>query len=94
MRIDMPNHSNREDIHCVIGNIMTVLSDREINVGDEIVSPHKNSFAHYAVFYVDEIVEKRRPMGDWATEPPNLYKIAFRKEMHLWPRVENNQNLK
>lgn len=76
----MPTHSNREDIHCINGDIMTVLSDREINEGDEIVSPHKCTFTHYAVFHVEEIKEKRRPMGDWKTEPPNLYKIRFRKE--------------
>ncbi len=81
MRIDMPAHSNREDIHCISGNIMTALSDRDINEGDEIVSPHKITLTHYAVFHVEEIKEKRRPMGDWNTDPPNLYKIRFRKEM-------------
>jgi hypothetical protein len=81
MRIEMPNHSTREDIHAVIGDIITVLSDRDINTGDEIVSPHKRSETHYAVFHVEEIKEKRRPMGDWKSTPPNLYKIRFRKEM-------------
>jgi hypothetical protein len=81
MRIEIPNHSNREDIHAVNGEIMTVLSDREINNGDEIVSPHKRNETHYAVFHVEEIKEKRQPMGEWKSTPPNLYKIRFRKEM-------------
>lgn len=87
MRIDMPTHSNREDIHHISGDIMTVLSDREINEGDVIVSPHKITLTHYATFYVEEIKEKRRPMGDWLSEPPNLYKIRFRKE---FVKLENN----
>ncbi len=81
MRIEMPNHSSREDIHAIHGNTMTLLSEKEVNEGDTIVSPHKITLTHYAVFYVEEIKEKRRPMGDWKCEPPNLYKIRFRKEM-------------
>jgi hypothetical protein len=81
MRIEMPNHSSREDIHCIKDDIMTVLSDREINDGDEITSPHKNSQTHVAVFHVVEIKEKRRPMGDLKTTPPHLYKIKFKKEL-------------
>jgi hypothetical protein len=86
----MPTHSDREDIHCIKDNVMTVLSDREINEGDEIVSPYQNSETHYAVFHVEEIIEKRRPMGEWKTEPPNLYKIGFRKEMLLWLKENDN----
>jgi hypothetical protein len=81
MHIEMPNHSSREDIHCISGEIMTVLSDREINTGDHITSPHKNTPTHFAVYHVEEIKEKRQPMGDWKSTPPNLYKIKFRKEM-------------
>lgn len=82
MRIEMPNHSCREDIHCISGEIMTVLSEREINAGDEITNPHKNTQTHQAVFHVEEVKEKRLPMGDWkTTPPPHLYKIRFRKEM-------------
>jgi hypothetical protein len=77
----MPDHSNREDIHAINGNIMTVLSDLDINVGDEITSPHKITLTHFAVFHVEDIMEKRLPMGEWKTEPPNLYKIRFRKQM-------------
>jgi hypothetical protein len=81
MRIEMPNHSNREDIHCIADDIMTVLSDQDINEGDEITSPHKNTQTHLAIFHVEQIKEKRRPMGEWKTTPPNLYKIRFRKEL-------------
>lgn len=81
MRIEMPNHSSREDIHAIHGDIMTLLSDQDVNEGDMIVSPHKITLTHYAVFHVEEIKEKRRPMGDWKCEPPHLYKIRFRKEM-------------
>jgi len=73
MRITMPNHSSREDIHAINGDIMTVLSDNEISAGDEIVSPHKRSETHYAVFHVEEIKEKRRPMGNWNSTPPPIY---------------------
>lgn len=81
MRIEMPTHSNREDIHFVHGDTMTVLSDREINEGDEITSPNKRSKTHYEVYHVIEIMEKRRPMGGWKAEPPNLYKIRFAREL-------------
>lgn len=81
MRIEMPSHSDREDIHFVHGDMMTVLSDREINEGDEITSPNKQSTTHYELFHVKEIVEKRKPMGDWKSEPPNLYKIRFNREL-------------
>jgi hypothetical protein len=70
MRIEMPSHSTREDIHCIEGDTMTVLSEKEINAGDEIVSPHKRTETHYAVFHVQEIKDKRRPMGDWKSTPP------------------------
>jgi hypothetical protein len=81
MRIEIPSHSYREDIHCINGDIMTLLSDQEVFPGDEIVCPNKRTETHYAVFHVEEIVEKRRPMGDWHSERPNLYKIRFRREM-------------
>jgi hypothetical protein len=81
MRITLPGHSNREDIHAIHGDTMTLLSDMDVYVGDEIVSPHKFTLTHYAVFHEEEIKEKRRPMGEWRNEPPNLYKIRFRKEM-------------
>jgi hypothetical protein len=81
MRITLPGHSLREDIHAIHGDIMTLLSDADVNVGDEIFSPHKFTLTHYAVFHVEEIKEKRRPMGEWKNVPPNLYKIRFRKEM-------------
>lgn len=90
MRIEMPTHSNREDIHCINGCIMTVLSDRDINTGDEITCPNKNTIHHIALYHVDEVVEKRRPMGDWKSEPPNLYKIKFTKEMIK--RAETQEN--
>lgn len=85
MRINIPSHSTREDIHAINGDIMTLLSDQDVNEGDEIVSPHKITLTHYAVFNVEEIREKRRPMGDWKTEPPNLYKIRFKKQ---WEKFE------
>ncbi len=49
MRITLPGHSNREDIHAIHGDIMTLLSDADVNVGDEIFSPHKLTLTHYAV---------------------------------------------
>lgn len=80
MRITLAAHSDREDIHSINGDIMTLLTDQDVSEGDEIVSPHKSTSTHYALFHVDEIKEKRAPMGDWVTTPPNLYKIKFRKE--------------
>ncbi len=64
MRITLPGHSNREDIQAIHGDIMTLLSDADVNVGDEIFSPHKFTLTHYGVFHVEEIKEKRRPMGN------------------------------
>lgn len=87
MRIEMPNHSGREDIHFIKGDIMTVLSDKEISVGDVIISPHKKSRTHIVLFWVEEIQEKRTPMGNWKTDPPNLYKIKFKKELE---KIESN----
>lgn len=81
MRITLASHSDREDIHSINGDIMTVLSDQEINVGDEITCPHRVTLTHRLVYCIEEIQEKRMPMGDWKSEPPNLYKIKFRKEL-------------
>lgn len=83
MRIEIPSHSYREDIHCINGDIMTLLSDQAVNAGDEIVCPNKRTETHYTVFHVEEVTEKRQPMGDWNSTPPNLYKIRFRKQMML-----------
>jgi hypothetical protein len=69
----------REGILTMSDEVMTIITDQDIEVGDTLNSElHQKRDTRTPIdFIVNEVVEKRKSRGDWKTEPPTWYKIKY-----------------